>query len=435
MASLAYSFRSPSSPRQQSQDHRATTPSTSSEKISNTKQKPSSPGKKKKKTHRQTLSSTTQEYPFAPSSIRSSSEQAPLLGGGFSFNADGNSNNAAYDAVHSRNDPEGMGSKTFRGGISKVKATIIAANFLMDYEAGRPPTLPSQFESITFTQLQLYTVRFSWAWRFFGVSSAMAALFLAHNQNAFFTALLHTYAIILFFGEISMREQLSGSDPEVLKTHSDHKMVKLLVAFLIILGLESWTWLLVISDDPEKTYPTMISSLFKPIVFFYVSDRARDALEALLRIGKVVTRVIMIEVFLILTFAAVACRMFHSFSSFENLSTSWLSLFELSTTVVNPSLWMPMYQSNPWSALFFIGFIVTSVFYLHSLVLSVVFQTYVQAASEIHLRSVSDRESAIQLAFLALSKDDGSELISTSSIRRVLQIVRPHYSHHKVSMI
>lgn len=106
----------------------------------------------------------------------------------------------------------------------------------------------------------------------------------------------------------------------------------------------------------------------------------------------------------------------------------------MSTTVVNPSVWMPMYETNPTSSVFFIFFIITSVFYLHSLVLSVVFQTYVQAAIDIHKRSTWDREEAIRLAFLALVKNGETEHVTPASVRKTLQVVRPHYSVIKVSM-
>ena len=106
---------------------------------------------------------------------------------------------------------------------------------------------------------------------------------------------------------------------------------------------------------------------------------------------------------------------------------------KVSTTVVNPSVWMPMYYTSRTNAFFFVFFIITSVFYLHSLVLSVVFQTYIQAATDIYERSSSDRENAVRLAYLALVKnDEHSECISTSSVRKALQVVRPHYSSLKV---
>jgi hypothetical protein len=96
---------------------------------------------------------------------------------------------------------------------------------------------------------------------------------------------------------------------------------------------------------------------------------------------------------------------------------------------------MPLYETSRWNATFFVFFIVTAVFYLHSLLLSVVFQTYVQAATEIHERSATDREDAVRLAFLALTKVDQTDVISTGNVRKTLQMVRPHYNAMKVSRI
>jgi two pore calcium channel protein len=107
----------------------------------------------------------------------------------------------------------------------------------------------------------------------------------------------------------------------------------------------------------------------------------------------------------------------------------------VSTTVVNPSLWMPIYQTAPSQAIFFVVFIITCVFYYHSLVLSVVFQTYIQAVTEIHERSSSDREDAVRLSFLALMKDGQSDVINTSSVRKCLQVVRPHYNTLKMKAL
>lgn len=165
----------------------------------------------------------------------------------------------------------------------------------------------------------------------------------------------------------------------------------------------------------------------------------------------------MLSLFKILSFAAVACRLFQHYEPFYHLSIAWLSLFKLSTTVVNPSIWMPIYQETKFSALFFVLFIIVTVFYMHSLVLSVVFQTYIQAATEIHDRSVTDREDALQLAYAALKKQQqhnlrrqqtlagggNNEPVPLSSeqksagiplhlVRETLEVLRPHYSALKV---
>jgi uncharacterized membrane protein len=91
-----------------------------------------------------------------------------------------------------------------------------------------------------------------------------------------------------------------------------------------------------------------------------------------------------------------------------------------------------MYERSKANAMFFVFFVIVSVFYLHSLVLSVVFQTYIHAATEVHGRSTMDREESIRRAFLALLREESSEYISATSVRKALQIVRPHYNPMKV---
>ncbi|KAG7368064.1 ion transport protein [Nitzschia inconspicua] len=319
---------------------------------------------------------------------------------------------------------------------NKRTASRVAAYFLMDYEASRPPTLSSHFDTITNEQLLLYQFHFSWPWRSF-VNLAIAVLFLSHTQNLLTTAILHTCVILVFAVDIRIKEGMYGMDPKSDISHTERKLARPMVAFLLFLGLESWMWYLLSDNNPHIT-PPIFSSVCKPLVFFYFSAKARDSLEALLRISRIVMRVLLVEFGLILTFASVACRMFGDFESFHNLSRSWLSLFELSTTVVNPSLWMPVYKEGAANSLFFILFIVTCTFYYHSLVLSVVFQTYIQAITEIHERSSSDREEAVRLSFLALmknGKNDKTDYISVSSVRKCLQLVRPHYNALKMKAL
>ena len=108
----------------------------------------------------------------------------------------------------------------------------------------------------------------------------------------------------------------------------------------------------------------------------------------------------------------------------------------VSTAVVNPSLWMPMYSKAPVNALFFVFFMVVCVFYLHSLTLSVVFQVFIQAATEVHNRSVLDKEKSLLCAFSALSSNQLAMQpigqVHELLIRRTLEQVRPHYGPMKV---
>jgi len=282
----------------------------------------------------------------------------------------------------------------------------------------------------------MYKIYFSWQWRWF-VNIAIAILFISHTQNPLVTAILNTCFIAVFAAEIHIRESMYGLDPREDTKHTDRKLVRPMQAFLFLLGLESWMWWGFVTDlDTSGSSHPLFTSFLKPLVFFYVSSKARETLEAILRISQIVARVLMIECLLILAFAAVACRMFgEQFDSFDTLQNSWLNLFKLSTTVNNPSLWMPIYATTPSYSIFFVTFIIFSLFYYHSLVLSVVFQTYIQAVTEIHEQTTSDRDDAIRLAFLALLKDGQSDYIKVTSVRKCLQKVRPHYNFLKMNAL
>jgi hypothetical protein len=461
-----------------------------------------------------------------------------------------------------------------------VRRVRIAAAFLGDYEASRPPTLPSRVEDITDRQLQWHEIKYStmyvtivWLAALllflssgfeyvvrdeFGSSvgslSAGAAeplgrlLMTAFNLVSVLVLaadLIVLYALragggarssniapgkgltsphihppssgggamppslsYYYFEDdqshVFMTSTSSARDPYNINDSSridssslnpprssdSHRLVKPVVLFATFLAIENLARVSVgsvvmnaseqqtlwNSTYAERTIATtaattasaatygivLMSSVFKPIVLFYVSSQARHALEALRRILYMVIRVLIMESLLILMFAAVGCRLFAGYEQFENLSTAWISLFELSTTVVNPSIWMPMYRDYRASAVFFIFFVVVCVFYLHSLVLSVVFSTYIYAAGEIFERSASDREDALRLAYRALLDDDDAHRrldegmvpatsatsmnlegdggmngvgIKISRLRPLLQRLRPHYNASKISAL
>ena len=108
----------------------------------------------------------------------------------------------------------------------------------------------------------------------------------------------------------------------------------------------------------------------------------------------------------------------------------------VSTTVVNPSLWMSTYSNGRANAIFFVFFIIVCVFYLHSLILSVVFQVFIQAATEVHHRSAVDKEDCIRHAYLVLSSTRMARQpigqVHTDLIKDTLRKVRPHYGELKV---
>ena len=233
----------------------------------------------------------------------------------------------------------------------------IAVAFLKDYEAGRPPTLPSNVSSITPWQMGLYRVKFSSGYSVL-LGFAMVALFLSSalegpsptdsNLRMHMLSALNLYACMMFGADMWIRSQFQSLDyspprptaprrlspsktftalPVMVQTRKSQAnlLTRPLFLFGVFLCLENLGWLLA---SPDRTFVVLYSSISKPIVLYYISRQARHAMEALARIARTVIRVLLIEVVLILSFAAVACRLFQDFESFDHLSIAWLSLFK-----------------------------------------------------------------------------------------------------------
>ena len=211
--------------------------------------------------------------------------------------------------------------------LDEYKASTIASCYLNDYEEGRHPTLSPNFCCITDKQLQIYRIKHSWQWRSFGISLATILLFVCSFSNRYWTLSLHMISVILLLSDVYMKQLLLDKDYVTeWPTKMDKILIRAVTIFLMVFTIQNWIAFLFL-ENPTVHPTTLVVSMFKPIVFFYESRRARDALEALCRIGKKLLRVILIELFLILTFAAVACRLYNNDESFNNLGRSWLSLF------------------------------------------------------------------------------------------------------------
>jgi len=216
--------------------------------------------------------------------------------------------------------------------MSRGTAATIAACFLMDYEAGRPPTLAVNFRKICDYQLKLYQVEFSTWWRWLGLYPATLFIFFAYFQSRILMTILHFQAVMVFLIDIYIRHRLYRNVPLTGVQQTERLVHRATLVFLILFGIQSLACLL--WAQPEEKIFTVLVSLFKPLIFFYLSRRAREALEALFKIGTILARVVLIELFLILAFAAVACRLYYNVDGFSSLAVSWLSLFQRKLPVV-----------------------------------------------------------------------------------------------------
>lgn len=254
--------------------------------------------------------------------------------------------------------------------LKEERAIDICAAFLRDCEHGQRPSLPADLSSITDTLLTLRQWKYSVPWQVL-THVACLALFLSSSLESMSrqqACSLNVFAIVIFTMDMWMGNELrkyqynASEDPVLVLRHSRVEYWTMPMAIMLFAMTVE---MLCTITAPPKTI--LWTGILKPISIFYLSNKAKNALEALNRIFRIVLRVIVMELFLILSFATVACQLYTKYDSFHDLSTAFLSLFQLSTTVVNPSLWMPMYAQHRTAAFFFVLFVVTSVFYLHSL--------------------------------------------------------------------
>lgn len=343
----------------------------------------------------------------------------------------------------------------------------VAAAFLRDYEASRPPAFGARsLDEISERQVKLHQFRHGNMLYPIVMYTATIALFLScffegfgnrRDDHILLTA-LNIFAVVVYSFDLMIARDLHRftklrrprtnlgvvlSPTIINETHlnRDNPFDQPLILFCALLLIESCSRLAIIPGHSVIIF----SSVFKPLVFFYVSSLARDALQVLGVIVPEVARVLLMDGLLLLLFAAVASRLFQEHDDFENLGVALLSLFELSTSAGNPAIWLPLYEESHFSALFFITFIVISVFFMHSLILSVVFHTYLSASKETRKRAAARREIAIQLAYKSLQfhhhrdQDEScsrhDDRIPISLVQQTLEIIRPHYSTLKINAL
>jgi hypothetical protein len=219
-----------------------------------------------------------------------------------------------------------------RPSLREKRAIFIAASFLTDCERGRRPSLPAELSQITDTILTLYKWKFSIAWQVL-VYLAVVSLFLSSCFEVYSeeqAAGLNIFSIIIYVIDMAMGSELrkhqyySSDDPVLTLRHS--RMEKWTVPMMGMLLLLAMEMVLTVGNDNSNS--PLWSAALKPIAIFYISTPAKNALEALNRIARIVARVLVVELFLILSFAAVACQIYSSYESFQDLSTAFLSLFQ-----------------------------------------------------------------------------------------------------------
>ena len=234
-------------------------------------------------------------------------------------------------------------------------------------------------------------------------------------------------------------------------TNNLKMLLTLLFSFIFIFE----AWLRIVGVSQSQLLSLLIGAT-KPVFLFMMYSQARDGIQAVIQATPVTSKVIIMELIFISIFAAIATSLYSEFEAFHHFEISFLSMFEckysynntiiifhytshynsffvVSTTVVNPSKWMPVYNSDRSSAIFFIIFGVVCIFYMHSLVLSTVFNSYITAMHEVIDRINLNKEQCLLYAFRCLEeKPNSKSFVWTDDVREVFKLLRPHYTDKKV---
>ena len=248
-----------------------------------------------------------------------------------------------------RNDQTDDDSESSVDGMPSKKDRIrIATKFLTDYENGSPPSLPTDITQIDSRMLKLHDIKNSRIWRWIlhvGLGSLILSSCYEGGPHPMLALGLNMLGIIIFSIDLGLLYQLNlpGKNSSMLHlsnhSYGSHGGPDGSSRFTARRFMQWWflpMLVLVISLLAESIFVFVMYggqgfhwfSVLKPIALFYVSAKARQALEALFLVFPIVIRVIILELLLILSFSAVAHQLFSEFVPFHNLAWSWVNLFE-----------------------------------------------------------------------------------------------------------
>jgi len=352
-----------------------------------------------------------------------------------------------YSDLHSPH----MGNESLHDFIS------IAATFLMDYEASRSPCFARHnLSEISRQQLLVYQIKNnSGLYRmllrlsavFLFLSSAFEGINNSHMDKMILSS-LNAYSVVvlavdLYFEDVlSLKTSMRTGNRRVYDPRSAqnslHNFTYPLILFCSLLFLENLARLLI---TPTQGM-ILFTSGYKPLVLFFLSTKARSSFAVLQRATEDIGSAVAMNLFLIFVFAVISCHVLVKVDTFSTLSSSVLTLLEMSTVYADPKTWRAVYFSQKPSVLLFGSFMILCVLFFNAMILGILFKTCRIVSIEDGERAEKQRDQAVRLCYVALlqhqaqlkvSGDDGS--VNICFIRDVMKAVRPHYSAMKVTAL
>jgi len=230
---------------------------------------------------------------------------------------------------------------------------LLAASFLFDYELGAPPSLTLDASG---SRIRLYFLRRSKPWRRGVQPLAAAGFFLSsffEDTRPLTAAALSGLGCAALALDLTLAGLGGGAGGEAKAPF--WSACGLVLAHSVEVGL----WLR--AGAPPTV---LLSNFLKPAALFHLLPSAAESLRSFLLLLPTAFKINSFLLSLILLFSLVASSLFSHNANFYSVSRSFVTLFALSTSVNNPACWMELYKESQWNALFFIVFLLSTLFYL-----------------------------------------------------------------------
>jgi len=235
-------------------------------------------------------------------------------------------------------------------------------------------------------------------------------------------ALLELFALSIIAIELFLKYKWMGA-----KHFFNHTRTTIKLATLVVMIIEA----IVIMIRLDSHF--RVSRAARPVFLidnFYCGGIRRFIRQMIQSLPPILDMLILLFFFLL----ASALFAFYLFSSnpddpyFKTFTKSFISLFVLVTTANFPDVMMPSYYKSRYSSLFFISFLVISLYLLMNLMLAVVYEIFTRLEKEKFRKLMLHRRLACQHAFRLLVPKSSPNRISFKHFHGMLCYYSSHLS-------
>lgn len=312
--------------------------------------------------------------------------------------------------------------------LAPRERVLLAATLIADFKCANPPPISSSSFTAEPSSYCYYYFRLNHAsWRVLVRSLAVVFLFLSSFWETAPSAVDISVALSFLGGGILVADLLLRWRFLSLDPRSD-QIARLALLALLSHLLEISLLLSLCPSVLSSASRIFSTSVFKPIIAIYVYPRARFALNTFAGAFLSTFKVVAVYLLVIFAYASCATALYSRDRQFASLGASFATLFELATSVNNPSCWMPLYRENKANAFFFVSFLLTSFFLVKNVLIAVSLNLYQQSERRLNRQQDDNRNAALVEAFKVLKASASASDVRRSDLLLSLLVVCPNHA-------